>query len=267
MKPFSFVVLSALAAGLLGTPLSAQQRDIASGQALFATNCAACHGSDGRGGERAPSIATVRSVIARTDTELETTVKNGLPGVGMPPFGYLGDQKISDIVAYLRVLQGKGAPVKLTGSPELGRALFYGTAACSKCHMIRGEGGFFGADLSTYGGNIAPEVVRRTIVDPGSSSDPASKFVEIQTLSGERISGLLRSEDNFAIAIQTEDGRFHMYSKAKLANVNHTSRSIMPADYGSKLTGKEIDDIVSFLITTGSTAQSATEKKRNNGHN
>ncbi|MBS1820472.1 MAG: c-type cytochrome [Acidobacteria bacterium] len=264
MKPYFFALLAVLATGLPGVPLAAQQGDTASGQALFATNCAACHGSDGRGGERAPSIATVRNVIARSDAELAATVKNGLSGVGMPSFSFLGDQKIADLVAYLRVLQGKGAPVKLTGSPEAGRELFYGKAACAKCHMIRGEGGFFGADLTTYGGNLSTDAVRTAIVDPAANPDRASKVVELQALSGERISGRLRSEDNFNIAVQTGDGRFHMYSKAKLADVKHTSRPIMPADYGSKLSSKEIDDLVSFLITTGSASPQAATRR---GHN
>lgn len=267
MKLLHLAALSAFAAGLLVAPLRAQQRDTASGQSLFATNCAACHGSDGRGGERAPSIATVRSVIARSDAELEATVKNGLSGVGMPGFGFLGDQKIADIVAYLRVLQGKGAPVKLPGSPAVGRELFYGKAACARCHMVRGEGGFYGADLTTYGGNLSTDAVRRAIVDPAANPDPASKFVELETRAGQRISGHLRAEDNFNIAIQAEDGRFHMYSKSKLAGVKHTSRPIMPADYGSKLTGKEIDDLVSFLIANSSASQPATGRKGSNGHN
>ncbi|MBS1800188.1 MAG: c-type cytochrome [Acidobacteria bacterium] len=267
MKPFFFAVLAALAAGLLSAPLGAQQRDTAFGQALFAANCAACHGSDGRGGERAPSIATVRSVIARSDAELEATVKNGLSGVGMPAFGFLGDQKIAGIVAYLRVLQGKGVSVKLTGSPADGRELFYGKAACAKCHMVRGEGGFYGADLTTYGGNLTTDAVRSAIVDPAANPDRASKVVEIETRAGQRISGHLRAEDNFNIAVQTEDGRFHMYSKSKLAGVKHTSRPIMPADYGSKLAGKEIDDLVSFLIANGSASPQAGARKGNNGHN
>src|SRR5882757_6864944 len=76
-------------AGLLPMALNAQQKDTSEGARLFSSNCASCHGSDGRGGERAPNIATLRSVISLTDLDLEAIVKNGLPGVGMPPFGYL----------------------------------------------------------------------------------------------------------------------------------------------------------------------------------
>ena len=94
-------------------------------------------------------------------------------------------------------------------------------------------------------------------MDPDQNLQPTSKVVEIRTLSGQDISGLLRSEDNFTIALQTDDGRFHMYSKTKLASVHHTSHSTMPKGYESKLSSKEIDDLVSFLITTASTSNAS----------
>ena len=240
-------------AGLLPMSLNAQQKDTSAGAHLFSSNCAACHGSDGRGGERAPNIATLRSVISLTDLDLEAIVKNGLPGVGMPPFGYLGDQKVSDTVAYLRVLQGKNIIAKITGNSKAGHALFYGKAECSKCHMVHGEGGFIAADLSTFGDSLSDVDIRRAIVTPDQNLEPTSKIVEVREFNGRLISGLLRGEDNFTISLQTEDGRFHMYSKAKLVSVRHTSHSSMPKDYESRLSNKEIEDIVSFLITTAST--------------
>jgi cytochrome c oxidase cbb3-type subunit III len=265
MKVFNSIALLTLTATLLPAALDAQQKDTASGQRIFATNCASCHGSDGRGGERAPSIATVRDVVSLADTDIEAIVKNGQPAVGMPPFGYLGDEKVGDVVAYLRILQGKGTPVKVTGDPKAGRALFYGKGACMKCHMVGGEGGFIAADLSTYGDGLSPAAVRRAIVDPERNLEPTSKVVEVYTPTGERISGLLRSEDRFSVALLTEDGRFRFYQKAKIASVRHTSHSIMPTDYESKLTNKELEDLVSFLITTASNpngAESPVRKRR-----
>jgi putative heme-binding domain-containing protein len=252
MKLLSSTFLFVLVASLVPSSVCAQQKDVTSGEHIFSANCAACHGSDGRGGERAPDIATTRAVVSMADTDLENIVKKGIPSVGMPSFGYMGDQKVSDVVAYLRVLQGKGTVEKVTGDPKAGRTLFFGKAECAKCHMVNGEGGFIASDLSTYGDNITAANLRNIIVNPDQSLPPASKVVEIRTLSGQRISGLVREEDNFRITLQTEDGRFHMYAKAKLASVVHTSHSIMPADYGSKLSSKELDDLTSFLITNAS---------------
>jgi putative heme-binding domain-containing protein len=255
MKVFFSIALFALATSLVPLSLCAQQKDTSSGERIFSSSCAACHGADGRGGERAPDIATRRSVVSLADTDLETIVKKGIPSAGMPPFGYMGDQKVNDVVAFLRVLQGKVTVKNVKGDPQAGHALFYGKAGCSKCHMMHGEGGFIAADLSTYGNGTPAAAVHDAIVAPDKNLSPASKVVDVRTLSGQRISGLLRSEDNFNIALQTEDGRYHMYSKAKLASIQHTDRSIMPTDYESRLSSKELEDLVSFLITTASPSQ------------
>src|SRR5580704_2451655 len=99
------------------------------GAQVFSANCAGCHGEDGRGAERGPSIATMPSVIAKSDDDLLNIVKNGVPGTGMPPFGSLDEASRVAVVAYLRTLQGKDkAAAPVTGDAEAGRALFYGKA-------------------------------------------------------------------------------------------------------------------------------------------
>jgi putative heme-binding domain-containing protein len=243
--------------------LHAQQNASAGdGDRLFATNCAACHGSDGHGGERAPSIATLRNVIAMSDTDLEGIVSKGIAGAGMPGFGYLGDQKVHNIVEYLRILQGRGPAMKVKGDPAKGRALFYGKAGCSKCHMVNGQGGFIADDLSTYGDGLSAAAVRRAIVQPNLDLEPTSRVVEIYTKDGGHISGLLRAEDNFTVYLQTEDGRYHTYPKTSLRSVQHTARSIMPDNYDSVLSSTELDDLVSYLITTASGPTSAPRPRK-----
>jgi cytochrome c oxidase cbb3-type subunit III len=241
-------------AATLPPVLNAQEKPSSEGAQLFSTNCAACHGSDGHGGERAPSIATLRSVISLSDSDLEAIVGKGVPSAGMPGFGFLGDQKVHDVVAYLRILQGRGPEIKPSGDPQSGRALFYGKAQCSKCHMVHGEGGFIAADLSTYGSGLSPNAVKQAILKPDLDLEQASKVVEIDTADGQHLSGLLRAEDNFTVYLQTEDGRYYTFSKAKLKDVRHTDHSIMPTDYEAKLSSKELEDLINFLITTASTS-------------
>ncbi len=60
------------------------------GQRTFTATCAACHGLDGRGGERAPNIAGSPRLQRLSDAELAGIVSNGVPGKGMPAFGSLG---------------------------------------------------------------------------------------------------------------------------------------------------------------------------------
>src|SRR3984893_19309889 len=53
------------------------------GKQAFESRCAGCHGLDGRGGERAPDIATSANTPGRTDDELFQIIQKGRPGAGM----------------------------------------------------------------------------------------------------------------------------------------------------------------------------------------
>lgn len=237
------------------------QADTTAGGRTFATNCAGCHGSDGRGGERAPNIATARNVMSLTDAELSAFIRNGVTGAGMPAFSFLGDRGIAEVVAYLRVLQGKTSEIKVTGDDHAGRALFFGAAGCSRCHVMQGEGGFIASDLSDYGGGIALERIRSAIAGPEAAAPIGSEVVEVVTRSGEQLRGVMRSEDNFHIVLQTEDGRHHRFAKASLKKFNRTGHSLMPA-YKDTLTAKQIDDIIAYLVRSATPIDPATRRTR-----
>src|SRR5262245_66146753 len=74
-----------------------------SGQKVFASRCAACHGTEGGGGELGPSI--VARIPLRSDAELEAVVREGLPGSGMPPFANVPAAERADLIAFLRTLR------------------------------------------------------------------------------------------------------------------------------------------------------------------
>src|SRR5207237_2155135 len=73
-----------------GAPENGRQA-LAEGRQAFDTRCAGCHGLDGRGGERAPDIATRSAVQGRSDANLTRIIRNGIPRAGMPGFGSLDD--------------------------------------------------------------------------------------------------------------------------------------------------------------------------------
>jgi alcohol dehydrogenase (cytochrome c) len=230
------------------------------GARQFQANCAGCHGADGRGSDKAPSITTMPSVVALSDADMIKIVHDGT-AAGMPPFAQLGDANITAVVSYLRTLQGKTAvpdTAKVTGDAAAGRALYFGKAQCSSCHMVSiagfGEGGFIASDLTGYGADHTANAIQQAIVQPDTTLDPASRVVEVQTKTGRKLTGVVRSEDNFDLALQTEDGRYHFLARSSLAKVNYTEHSLMPHDYGTRLTSKELNDLVSFLIVTGKNA-------------
>ena len=147
----------------------------------------------------------------------------------MPAFSSLKPQEVADVVAYLRILQGRGDIVKLPGDPKQGEALFFGKAQCSDCHMVNGKGGFIGSELSFYGADAKPDQMRAVILDPDKNLPADKKATTVVTTSGQKLTGMLKVNDNFSLSLQTLDGTFHFLPKSDLAQVDFGSRSLMPA--------------------------------------
>src|SRR5256885_13680887 len=92
------------------------------GQQAFVSRCAGCHGSDGNGGELGPAITG--RVPSRTDQDLITLFKQGLPTAGMPAFPNLAGAASADLIRYLRTLRPRSgsAPVRTKITPADGSA-------------------------------------------------------------------------------------------------------------------------------------------------
>ncbi len=221
------------------------------GQRIFSTSCAACHGLDARGSERGPDIAGKREVQQLSDETLLRIIQDGKAGTGMPAFRSLGATQIQTVVRHLRSLQGQAVNVELPGDPERGKVLFFGKHACSQCHMANGEGGFIASDLSSYTGARSADDIRGLITDPDKNLDPRKRPVVVTTMNGKKQMGMARNEDNFSLQIQSLDGSFHLFSKSELRSIEYQTRPLMPADYGSRLSRKDLDDLVSYLMSIG----------------
>jgi cytochrome c oxidase cbb3-type subunit III len=272
-RPIAATILCLFAAALMyskaqapasGSKPAVPQQANAEGHQLFESACAGCHGLDARGGERGPDIATRQSIVQLTDTEIMGILKAGRPAAGMPPFDSLGSEKLKALLAYLRSLQGKGsAATPVTGDPRNGKALFFGTARCSECHMIQGSGGFLGRDLSSYGATLSPADIRSNIVRSGNNPGKANKTAVITLRDSRKFSGVIRNEDNFSIQLQALDGAFHFLNRAEVAQVEFLPEPIMPANYATTLKPSELDDLVSYLVAVARTGKTGNESENN----
>ncbi len=119
---------------------------------LYASNCSACHGANGKGGAAVPLSDPVFLAIA-DDTAIRRVATNGVPGTSMPAFarsagGMLTDKQIDAIVSGIRswakpdALRGVGPPpyaVQAGGDPHHGADVY--ATYCSACHGPDGKGG------------------------------------------------------------------------------------------------------------------------------
>ena len=84
-------------------PIPVTEESLALGSQLFATNCSRCHGPEGQGTPRAPSL-NVKSFLTNTsDQAIQQIVTLGVPGTAMPTWGdRMSDAEIQAIVGFIR---------------------------------------------------------------------------------------------------------------------------------------------------------------------
>lgn len=221
----------------------------APGQLNFESHCASCHGLDGRGGEHAHAIATPHAAGALEDVAIYQIIRGGIPSAGMPSFRSLSEPELHAIVTYLRLLTGKAAAPSGTGNAARGEQVFFGKGRCGDCHMMLGKGGPVGSDLTDFAGSHSANELHQAIIHPDQWISPAQNVVTVTTLSEERFSGLVRNEDNFSLQLQDANGTFHLFMKSQIAKVDRDAHSLMPGDYGTRLTPAELDDLIRYLAS------------------
>ena len=223
--------------------------ECARGQEVFASNCAACHGLDGRGSERAPNLVDGETSRRLSNSRISGVIRDGIPSGGMPAFRSLPDADLEAIVKYLRCQAGTNDEGKVPGDPVAGKRLFYGKATCSHCHMAEGKGGFIASDLSQYGRTHSPQQIRTAIVNPTDSPTVRMRLATLTLRDGGKFVGRVRNEDNFSIQIQALDGTFHFVSKSAISKIEYDQKLLMPTDYGSILSSEELNNLISYLMS------------------
>ncbi|HWZ78681.1 MAG TPA: c-type cytochrome [Candidatus Sulfotelmatobacter sp.] len=262
-----FFVLSVLSISILQArqnPSSDHdsKADPTAGRSTFNSSCAGCHGLDGTGSDKAVNIAGSARVRHLSDAQLSSIISNGVPGTGMPAFRSLSARQVGAVVDYLRTLQGKAEGRTLPGDPNRGKEIFFGKGDCSTCHTISGQGGFLGPDLTEHGATSSAEAIRDEIVRAVRVPPIGYRAAVLTTGSGERLEGLVRNEDNFSVQLQTRDGSFHFFKKTDLRSFERQDSSLMPADYRSRLSDAELNDLASYLMTTPSPNKAAPPRKK-----
>lgn len=127
---------------------------------LYAENCAACHGAEGRGGA-AIALANPVYLAVVDDSTMRKTIANGVRGTSMPPFaqsagGILTDKQIDVITSEIRsrwsqpaILDGANPPAyaaTAAGNVERGEVSY--KTYCSSCHGPQGQGGPKGSAIT-----------------------------------------------------------------------------------------------------------------------
>ena len=107
----------------LSTASALRAQTVDPGRGAFESRCARCHGADGNGGERGPSI--IVRLTTHDDQQLAGLIRDGLPAGGMPPSD-VATTEMADLVTFLRTIQRRpdARPiVRMTIQTDAGKTL------------------------------------------------------------------------------------------------------------------------------------------------
>lgn len=255
MKHRLFPTLLLAAAGVV--PVAAQHghdtlnnpytspEDVAAGGRIYRSHCAVCHGIEAEGG-RGVSLTTGIFRHGSSDSDLYKTISEGLPGTEMPGTFFNGKQ-LWQTVAYVRSMSTGRAAEQAKGDPLQGLAV-YNAKGCGGCHLVNGEGGRMGPDLSMVGARRSLGHLQLSVTKPDDSVLPQHWSVRATTKDGKQINGLRMNEDTFSIQLLDTDERLVSLRKADLAQFEIDRSSGMPA-YEGQFNGSEFDDLIAYLAS------------------
>ena len=239
------IVLASVAFVL--APLSAQNpappATPTEGRETYLKRCSGCHGADARGTDQAPGLAGDRRIRNQSVQKLRDTIRNGIPGTGMPPFD-LPPAELDRLALFVRSLNIKAAEAGVPGNSASGEQFFFGQGQCASCHMVAGRGKPIGPDLSNLGNLRSESEIRLKLVQPDARITPGYELATVYLRAGNSVRGFVRSRSNFDIAVEDLQGTLHMLRDGQIARLENENASVMPA---VQATRNQLQDLIAYL--------------------
>ncbi len=219
---------------------------VAEGRRIYNRSCTVCHGLDGAIGGRGPAVAGTRRYLRSSDRDLFASIRIGIPGTEMPPAG-LPEADIWKVVAYIRSLRATAYDAFVNGNAARGETLFWGKGDCGQCHMIGSRGGLLGPDLSNIGAQRTLRLLQEALTEARPNIARGYRPVTVVTGQGQTLTGIIKNEDNFSMQILDTGNKLHLLTRGELQRIVYEQTSLMPSDYGRRLTPPELTDLLAFL--------------------
>jgi cytochrome c oxidase cbb3-type subunit III len=239
-----------------GAP-SAAEVDVERGKKLFEQDCTTCHGVDASGGD-GPDLRGVPDILG--DAAMAQIVRRGIPGTAMPDsYLTISDKDAANVVAYIRTLKVSGGAATTTGDPAKGEAL-YNSSGCSTCHMVAGQGGSLGPELTRIGMMRGAPYLKNALEHPGTDLPKVAdvpfggrwtQYLMFRAVEkdGRVVEGIRVGEDSFTIVLKDASGKFHGLWKPDLQSLEkEPGKSFMPS-YKDTLSDAQMDDVVAYLAS------------------
>jgi PQQ-dependent dehydrogenase (methanol/ethanol family) len=214
----------------------------------FAQICALCHGADGRGTDRAPTLVNSDHLRTMSEDDIADTIRKGrgkMPAFPLPP------PDIQALAHFVQSLNSTGSEPAAAGDPKAGEEIFFGSGKCSTCHIARGRGNSYGPDLSDIGKKLRLQELRQALFDPGARITAGYGLVSAELNNGSTLRGFARALGSHDLVLQTDDGRLHLLLDSEVQKLTAEKGAAMPAFQGTEGQQRDLLAFVSRLNGAG----------------
>ena len=136
------------------------------------------------------------------------------------------------------------------GDADAGRAIFFGRsdASCRRCHLVAGEGGAVGPDLTGIGAQKNREYLLEAIVRPNAKIAEGYETVVVVLDDGRVRSGVKRAVTEDALTLVLPTGEQIVIPTDQILDQS-AGDSAMPQDIVKALTPRDMRDLVEYLAS------------------
>jgi putative heme-binding domain-containing protein len=131
-----------------------------------------------------------------------------------------------------------------SGDPWEGKKIY--TESCAKCHILFGEGGRIGPELTSYKRDDAMELLIH-VVNPSAEIREGFETRLIITEDGRTATGFLVDSDSRVVVLRGADGQNVTVPRDQIDEMIEQRKSLMPEGLLDDLTDQQVRDLFAYL--------------------
>ena len=179
-------------------------------------------------------LDTVRKMTLHDDKRIASLITKHWKNVR----GATSAEMAKRIAGYRQVLAAG------TADPYKGKILF--KQKCAKCHILFGQGGRIGPDLTSYKRDDTTRILIN-VVNPSAEIREGFETNIVVTEDGRTVTGFLFDSDNRVVIIRGADGRNITIPRDKVDIMRKQKKSLMPEGLLKDLTPQQVRDLFAYV--------------------
>ena len=181
-------------------------------------------------------VAQIRLISALGSKELNARVRK--------IWGNVGQGTAEEKLATMRRFKNDVRQRVGSGDAKAGERVY--NQSCARCHKLFGAGGDFAMDL-TNANRADIDYLLTHIVDPSVFIRKEYMTYEVQTRSGQTLSGLMAEQDAASITLLDAEYRKTRIPRSDIARLQESDVSLMPEGILDKATAQQRRDLFAYL--------------------